>query len=109
MVTGSRDQPPDRPCIVSIPRELVTGGLDQDALATLYPPLGQAGGWRECGNGATSAGLEQVHYELTFPNGIHDLPTYRGDTIIFPAVPGTGSEMKPLMMCGGRSFIRCRC
>jgi hypothetical protein len=26
-----------------------------------------------------------VQYELTFPNGIRALATYRGDTIIFPA------------------------
>jgi hypothetical protein len=97
MVTASRDQP-DRPCIVSIPLELVPDGVDQDALAELYPALGQAAGWRECGNGATPAGNQVVHYELTFPNGTRDLATYRGDTIILPAVLGTSSEMHPMMI-----------
>lgn len=50
MVTASLDRP-DRPCIVSIPLELVSDGLDQDALAELYPVLGQtATDWRECGS-----------------------------------------------------------
>ena len=39
-----------------------------------------------------------MHYELTLPNGIRDLGTYRGDTIIVPAVPGTNSEMQPTMI-----------
>jgi YaaC-like Protein len=97
MVTASRTQP-DRPCIVSIPLELVADGLDLDTLAQLYPALRQAAGWRECGNGATPAGIKEVHYELTFPNGIRGLATYRGESIIFPAVPGTGSEMQPMMI-----------
>jgi hypothetical protein len=98
MVTASRDQP-DRPCIVTIPRELVTDGADQDALAGLYPALKQAAvGWRECGIGSTPAGIPVVHYEITFPNGIRDLAIYRGDTVILPAVPGTTSEMQPVMI-----------
>jgi hypothetical protein len=96
IVTASREQP-DRPCIVTIPVELVTDGLDQDAL-TEYPALAQAAGWRECGSGTTPAGIEVVHYEVTFPNGARDLATYRGDTIILPAVPGTSSEMHPMMI-----------
>ena len=40
MVTASRDQP-DRPCIVTIPLELVADGPDQDALAELYPYSGK--------------------------------------------------------------------
>jgi YaaC-like Protein len=97
LVTASREQP-DRPCIVSIPLELVSDGLDQDALAELYPALGPASGWRECGNGPTPAGIEEVHYEVTFPNGARDLTTYRGDPVILPAVPGTSSEMHPTMI-----------
>jgi hypothetical protein len=97
MVTASRDQP-DGPCIVTIPLELVADGLDQDALAELYPALGQAAGWRERGNDVTPAGMQVVHYELDFPHGIRDLATYRGDTIIVPAVPGTNSEMQPMMI-----------
>jgi hypothetical protein len=97
MVTASREQP-ERPCIVSVPLELLPEGLDQGALAELYPTLGQAAGWRECGSGTTPAGIEVVHYEVTFPNGVRDLATYRGDTIILPAVPGTSSEVHPMMI-----------
>jgi hypothetical protein len=97
MVTASRDKP-DRPCIVSIPLELVTDGLDQDALAELYPVLAQAADWRDCGTEATPAGVQVVHYELAFPNGARDLATYRGDSIVLPAVPGTSSEMHPMMI-----------
>lgn len=43
-------------------------------------------------------GIQVVHYELTFPNHIRDLATYRGDTIIFPAVPGASSVMLPMMI-----------
>jgi hypothetical protein len=107
MVTASHDQP-DGPCIVTIPLELVADGLDQDALAELYPALGQAAGWRERGNDVTPAGMQVVHYELDVPHGIRDLATYRGDTIIVPAVPGTNSEMQPMMICG-QSFIRSLC
>jgi len=75
---------------VTIPLELVADGLDQDALAELYPVLGEAAGWHERGRSALG-GIQIVQYELTFPDGIRNLATYRGDTIL-PGVQVRGDQ-----------------
>lgn len=88
----------DTPCIITIPQDLVADGVDQDALARLYPALAHADEWDDCGQSVTSAGIRVAHYGVTFPNGSRDLAMYRGEPIILPTAPGLSSQMQPLMI-----------